>query len=327
MNVVGDFTQRLQCTIRRGYALGGMIACLVSTAQTPAGYLLNVEVKRDNGSPITESFLFSFRSAGELRIQNTSLGDGSVELSASSELELDGLRFWSPLGLEPGGTYLRELGPGTHVLKVTLRGKPGGALRLTAQERAQQTIGKGFEILSDGTVLQKKTGLIWHRNPNTPGRPFNYFISNRSDISLYVSAFNSGAYGTDPLEGNAGHSDWRLPTIDELTSLTDHRFTNPAISDLDGGGTIYPAPRYGNRGGHQFGKPFFILPEIINGDPEPDTHDLQTQGRFMLQWYTSSSHWNSMNAQPDEHLYWDAQSGRVNYAGGATTALWLVRGP
>ena len=61
-------------------------------------------------------------------------------------------------------------------------------------------------IFSDLTVKDKKTGLIWTREANIADREMTW-----DDACRLIEDLNEQKY--------AGHSDWRLPTKDELGSL------------------------------------------------------------------------------------------------------------
>jgi hypothetical protein len=157
---------------------------------------------------------------------------------------------------------------------VTLLGKPGGGIAVSFYEDKPDAPvqGKGWELFDDGTVLHRKTGLIWHRKIGSPGIPRdgsqtygrifpdNHFsvTSTTLTISKYIQNLNGGIYGADPVEGNAGHSDWRAPTVAELVSAMDFRVSAPPIADRDGNVTRYPWPREGVGGGMKPGEPLFL---------------------------------------------------------------------
>jgi len=65
-----------------------------------------------------------------------------------------------------------------------------------------------FSNNGDGTVTDKKTGLMWASRDN--GVPINW-----PDALAYCQDYSSG-----------GHTDWRLPTLAELASLFDSQRTN-----------------------------------------------------------------------------------------------------
>ena len=56
----------------------------------------------------------------------------------------------------------------------------------------------------DDTVTDRVTGLMWQKDGSSEGMTW-------ADAKEYVNKLNSGQFG--------GHSDWRLPTIEELASL------------------------------------------------------------------------------------------------------------
>jgi len=69
-----------------------------------------------------------------------------------------------------------------------------------------------FELVFDGkAVLDKQTGLIWERSPDT--------------TKMHWSS--ARGYCSDKEVG--GRKGWRLPTIEELLSLVDTNESNPAL--------------------------------------------------------------------------------------------------
>lgn len=82
-----------------------------------------------------------------------------------------------------------------------------------------------FEDMRDGTVYDSKTGLRWLKDtmviaPTDHGSA-KYVVANLQD----------GQYG---LSDGSLPGDWRLPSVAELMSLVDTRFTSPAISNAQG---------------------------------------------------------------------------------------------
>jgi hypothetical protein len=70
-----------------------------------------------------------------------------------------------------------------------------------------------FQLVFDGfAVLDRETGLVWDRRPDTGG--FDY----------------GQALGFCPSKPIAYRLGWRLPTLDELTSLVDTRGNTPPLS-------------------------------------------------------------------------------------------------
>lgn len=88
-------------------------------------------------------------------------------------------------------------------------GAPGSTMRTL--EELQPSWGKKitdaskrFETVLDGpAVLDKETGLVWEKSPNTTARTWTSAISY--------------AYGKEV----GGRKGWRLPTVEELASLVD----------------------------------------------------------------------------------------------------------
>jgi len=75
----------------------------------------------------------------------------------------------------------------------------------------------------DGSVHDKDNKYTWYdSNPNTNGGDAGT-PGNRTDTEDFINKLNSSNYG--------GHSDWRMPTIDELPSIIDYGTYYPAIDD------------------------------------------------------------------------------------------------
>jgi len=71
---------------------------------------------------------------------------------------------------------------------------------------------KRFETVLDGSgVLDKETGLVWEKSPNTTTRTW-------SNAIYYAYNKNVG-----------GRGGWRLPTVEELRTLIDPTQSNPAL--------------------------------------------------------------------------------------------------
>ena len=67
------------------------------------------------------------------------------------------------------------------------------------------------------------TGLIWERKTNDDSihdKDNIYIFSNASDV--FIAALNSNSFG--------GYSDWRMPTVNELHSITHLGIIHPAIN-------------------------------------------------------------------------------------------------
>jgi len=66
---------------------------------------------------------------------------------------------------------------------------------------------------ADDLVWDKETGLIWARNANLPGKALNWLDANTACRCLKL----------------ANRIGWRLPTVEELSSLIDPRNSNPSL--------------------------------------------------------------------------------------------------
>jgi predicted ribosomally synthesized peptide with SipW-like signal peptide len=71
----------------------------------------------------------------------------------------------------------------------------------------------GTSSPTDDLVLDKETGLIWPRNANLKVAAMNWLDANTTCRELVL----------------ANRTGWRLPTVEELSSLVDHRAANPAL--------------------------------------------------------------------------------------------------
>lgn len=91
----------------------------------------------------------------------------------------------------------------------------------------------------DGTVVDNKTGLVWLKNANCIGTKYPSFDRdcspgdgkvNWSDAKAFVTGLNSGQFP----DCDANHTDWRLPTLQEMQSLVHYGYYNPAMSNAAG---------------------------------------------------------------------------------------------
>jgi hypothetical protein len=85
----------------------------------------------------------------------------------------------------------------------------------------------------DGTITDKKTGLIWVKNPHTDlPEEFKKYMSWKQAIEACEKL------------NFAEHKDWRLPTVEELRELVDYKrgakLDEPAIDT-----TIFPDTKCG----------------------------------------------------------------------------------
>jgi Protein of unknown function (DUF1566) len=81
----------------------------------------------------------------------------------------------------------------------------------------------------DGTVEDQLTGLIWLRNArcDEPGLGFVTWAEA-------LNATNTLAHGHCGLTDHSQPGAWRLPNVNELHSLINHGFVNPALANTAG---------------------------------------------------------------------------------------------
>ncbi len=88
---------------------------------------------------------------------------------------------------------------------------------------------------NNGTVTDNLTGLIWLKNANCAGVMENWNTAIDYAAALYdgcTSCFGTG--GDCGLSDGSSAGDWRLPNRNEVLSLINIRFYNPALSDAAG---------------------------------------------------------------------------------------------
>jgi len=116
----------------------------------------------------------------------------------------------------PGITLADDLEPmvatGTSTVKVCL--PPAWSLKLPASTRFET-------VLGGEAVLDRETGLVWEKSPDTITRSWNLAINHAYDLEI---------------DGRGG---WRLPTVEELKSL--------AVLTVDRSGSTLALPS-----GHPF---------------------------------------------------------------------------
>lgn len=80
----------------------------------------------------------------------------------------------------------------------------------------QRGLVRSYVDNSDGTVTDLHTGLIWEKKSDDGS------IHDQDDTYTWTDAFKVFIAGLNSGSGFAGHTDWRLPNINELHSLADY---------------------------------------------------------------------------------------------------------
>ncbi|MCP4540411.1 MAG: DUF1566 domain-containing protein [Chloroflexi bacterium] len=86
-----------------------------------------------------------------------------------------------------------------------------------------------FTIAATGIVTDNLTGLIWLRDANC-----SYFTA--VDWQTQMAEVNNLASGTCSLTDSSIAGDWRMPNVNELATLTDFGFDDPAVPNTAGTG-------------------------------------------------------------------------------------------
>jgi hypothetical protein len=109
-----------------------------------------------------------------------------------------------------------------------------------------------YEDTGLGSVIDHQTGLEWQKTDDAGGLTDkdNYYTwtgdgpggtaANGTAFGTFLEGLNGGtaSSGAGPTTaGYAGHNDWRMPRIEELTTIVDCSFGNPCIDQSVFGAT------------------------------------------------------------------------------------------
>lgn len=162
------------------------------------------------------------RSLGEgwrlpTRIELVSLVDHAISSPASSFPGATGDTYWSatPVANGEGSAWVVDFEFGD----TRLEGIASSHRVRCVSAQPVENPGPSFQVKSDGTVLDAKTGLVWQRAVDGVNR-------SREEAESYCATLE--------LPGDG----WRLPTVMELLTLVDVRRSNPSID-----GAVFPGTR------------------------------------------------------------------------------------
>jgi len=79
---------------------------------------------------------------------------------------------------------------------------------------------------NNGTILDKKTGLLWKKC--CEGQNGNECNNGELNVFTWEDAIKY-AKNINNADGFAGNKKWRMPTLNELKTITDKSFNDPAI--------------------------------------------------------------------------------------------------
>jgi hypothetical protein len=95
----------------------------------------------------------------------------------------------------------------------------------------QKGLSRSYTDNGDGTITDNRTGLTWEKLGDDGSiHDWDNTYSWATAISAKVATLNATSF--------AGHSDWRLPNVNELQSLIDYGTANPAVSSAFHNGCV-----------------------------------------------------------------------------------------
>ena len=145
-------------------------------------------------------------------------------ISLSLVLALGG---WSAVGAEDGFYVIPAMRGNYAPVPMTGQTSPNGTGSDGDLQKGVAWPTPRFTDNNNGTVTDKLTGLIWMKNANAFGK------NDWQGAFMDAGNLQSGQAG---LTDGSTPGDWRLPNLQELQSLIDYRFSNPALPDTVGTG-------------------------------------------------------------------------------------------
>lgn len=228
----------------------GQISSYTSTFGEDSDYLINTPSYSNNGNgTITDNvtgLMWQQVDGGEMTFENALTYCDNLVLGGFSDWRLPipieafsilnhqnnnpamNTTFFPSSGAEYWWTSIFELnsatkvwctnsggGIGNHPKAETISAGAGGSKKFHARavrnSNTPTIIADHFTDNSDGTITDNLTQLIWQKVPNTSALTWEQALTYAKGLPL------------------AGASDWRLPNIKELQSLTNQLAVNPAV--------------------------------------------------------------------------------------------------
>ncbi len=169
--------------------------------------------------------------------QNIHLGQGEVRRENDQLFDLEVLaeHLYAPPPTAQDRTVRAELiilgqtgnCARNRTITITPSASPDHHVPASPEPTASDCRALRFCELGDGRVRDNVTGLVWLRDAGC--FPFRRFQGATAD----AAALANGQCG---LSDGSSPGDWRLPTLEELSSLLDPRFNEPRLSNAAGDG-------------------------------------------------------------------------------------------
>ncbi|MCC6766968.1 MAG: DUF1566 domain-containing protein [Deltaproteobacteria bacterium] len=88
----------------------------------------------------------------------------------------------------------------------------------------QKGLARSYTDNGDGTITDDRTGLMWEKLSDDGS------LHDKDNYYTWTNAFAVKIAGLNAGGGFAGHTDWRLPNVNELQSLVSYGAVNPSVS-------------------------------------------------------------------------------------------------